>query len=93
MQMIILNICLVTQATWANKCLSCNKLDNDSCFLDANFTMVFIYNKMHTIYKVKVEGGIRRFKNKCQKLMKSFDTIKSKFHHLFHIVALLTNFL
>jgi hypothetical protein len=73
--------CLGTQATWANKCLACNKLDNDSCFLDADFTMVFIYNKMHAIYRVKVEGGIRGFKSKCWRLMKFFDTNKSTFCH------------
>jgi hypothetical protein len=93
MQMNFLNICLGTQATWANKCLSCNKLDNNSCFLDVDLTMVFRYNKMHAIYRVKVEGGIRGFKSKCQRLMNFLNTIKSKFRHLFHIVALLTNFL
>jgi len=49
------------------------------------------YNNMHVGYKVKVERGIGGFKTNWQKLMKSFNHTKP--NHLFHNVALLTNFL
>jgi len=65
-----LNICLGTHATWARKCLSCNKLVDTSCFLICTQTWW-----RHTIICMQVIGlkwseGIGGFKNKWRRLMK-----------------------
>jgi hypothetical protein len=52
------------------------------------------YNKMHVGYpRVHVEWGIGRLKRKWRRLMKSFDSTKPRYSHLFKSRALLTNFL
>ncbi len=40
-----------------------------------------------------MEWGIGGLKRKSKHLMKRFDSTKSKYTHLFHVVTLFTNFL
>ncbi len=51
------------------------------------------YDNMHVGYRVHVEWGIGRLKRKWRKLMKSFDSTKPRYSHLFKSRALLINFL
>lgn len=61
--------------------------------LGLNRTMVKIFNKMHSGYRVKVEWGIGGLKMKWKRLGKRFDLSKRKFSTTFRAAALLTNFL
>jgi hypothetical protein len=42
-----------------------------------------VYNKMHVGFKVQVERGITRLKQKWRRLMKRFDATKPKLSHIF----------
>jgi hypothetical protein len=55
--------------------------------------IVHANNKMHVGYRVHVEWGIGGLKRKWRRLMKSFDSTKPIYSHLFKYGALLTNFL
>ncbi len=52
-----------------------------------------VYNKMHDVYRMKVEWGIKGLKRKCRWLMKHFDSTKDKYNSLFLATSILNNLL
>jgi hypothetical protein len=54
---------------------------------NSNLDVIQSYNKMHVGYQMQVEWGNWR------RLVKGFDSTKSKFNRLFQYVVLLLNFL
>lgn len=61
--------------------------------LEHDLDVVQTYNKMHVGHRMQVEQGIVGLKWKWKRFMKSFDSTKDKYSHLFKIVVILTNFL
>ncbi len=60
---------------------------------NVDMDIVHAYNKMHVGYLVHVEWGIGGLKRKWKRLMKRFDSTKSRYSHLFKSGTLLINFL
>ena len=55
--------------------------------------VVNTYNKMPTSFRIRVEWGIGGLKCKLKRLLKRFDSTKSKYIPLFKVVCYLTNYL
>ena len=60
--------------------------------LDHN-DIINAYNKIHAYFKVRVEWCIRGLKCTSKKLLKTFDSTKSKYIILFKVVGYLINYL
>lgn len=60
---------------------------------EENLEVVDAFNAMHAGFRVRVEWGIGGLKRKWRRLMKTFESSREKFPHLFRSAAILTNFL
>jgi hypothetical protein len=56
-------------------------------------TALHAFNLMHSGRRIKVEWGIGGLKCKFRRFIKTFDSTKPRFSHMFRTAAILTNFL
>jgi len=61
--------------------------------LNVDHNVVQTYNIMRVRFRVQVEWGIGGLKRKWKHCMKSFDSTKPKYSHLFQVAVFLIKFL
>lgn len=59
---------------------------------NGNVDVINAFNAMHAGYRVRVEWGIGGLKNKWKIFMKTFESSRDIFPHLFRSAAILSNF-